>query len=93
MKKIFVHGKKEFIGVCRNCGCKFSYELEDIVAKDYVTCPECDVRISHRIEPNDIFSDNDEKIAIPRGCEIRYEPNRTSLDAWENCFNIKTTAE
>ena len=66
MKKIFAHGKKEFIVVCRNCGCKFSYELEDIVAKDYVTCPECDVRISHHVEPDDIFSDNDKMISITR---------------------------
>ena len=94
MKKIFAHGKKEFIAVCRNCGCKFSYELEDIVANDYVTCPDCNVRISHRVEPNDIFSDNDKTRYVPYDCEIRYDgktiydPYR---DAWSN--GIDTTGD
>lgn len=88
MKKIFAHGKKEFIVVCRNCGCKFSYELEDIVAKDYVICPECDVRISHHVYPDDIFLDNDKTISITRDGITRYDPYR---DAWSN--GIDTTGD
>lgn len=40
MIKIIEEGKKEFVGICRRCSCKFSYEVEDICV-DYVTCPDC----------------------------------------------------
>lgn len=46
MKKVIESGKKEFIAVCDKCGCKFSYELED-VAGGVVNCPECDEYVVH----------------------------------------------
>lgn len=40
MIKIIEDGKKEFVAVCRRCGCKYSYEVGDIIG-DYVPCPFC----------------------------------------------------
>lgn len=51
MIKIIEPGTKQ-IAICNDCGCKFSYEKEDILhfvsqgvltitAKDYVICPQC----------------------------------------------------
>lgn len=51
MIKIIEEGKKEFIMICDHCGCKFSYQLEDLgkdvdglhlASKDnQVRCPYC----------------------------------------------------
>lgn len=40
MIKIIEEGQKKFVAVCRRCGCKYSYEVEDIIG-DYVPCPDC----------------------------------------------------
>lgn len=58
--KILKHGKKNFITVCPECGCKFEYETEDleidhsICLTSYpvrynrvVACPECGKKIYH----------------------------------------------
>ena len=53
MIKIIKSGKKEFHAICPNCGCEFTYEMEDlsgnyyIGAVDYVKCPECGNAILH----------------------------------------------
>lgn len=53
MIKIIKSGKKEFHATCSNCGCEFTYELEDLSktdylgAIDYVKCPECGITILH----------------------------------------------
>ena len=50
MIKIIKHGKKMFEATCNKCGCKFSYELEDIglVIPGHVRCPECDTSVEHQ---------------------------------------------
>lgn len=53
MKKIITSGKKEFIAVCNRCGCKFSYELEDVLWNNVVKCPECNEHVSH-IVPHEL---------------------------------------
>ncbi len=55
MIKIIKSGKKEFHTTCPNCGCEFTYEMEDLSGKNYdyigvsnyVKCPECGTPISH----------------------------------------------
>lgn len=53
MIKIIKSGKKEFHATCSNCGCEFTYELEDLSKPDYlgaiyyVKCPECGITILH----------------------------------------------
>ena len=53
MIKIIKSGKKEFHAICPNCGCEFTYEMEDLSKKDYVgaicdvKCPECGMTILH----------------------------------------------
>lgn len=43
MIEIIEHGTKQ-VTKCKVCGCKFSYEAEDITSnsiRSYVTCPQC----------------------------------------------------
>ena len=51
MKIIIKRGTRE-VTTCKNCGCLFSYELEDVLEKDlaldnyksfmkYTMCPQC----------------------------------------------------
>ena len=49
MIEIIKRGSKEVID-CKTCGCKFSYEKEDVINqntdnykgfKEYVVCPQC----------------------------------------------------
>lgn len=40
MIKIIKDGRKEFVGNCDMCGCKFSYDISD-VAFTSVPCPCC----------------------------------------------------
>lgn len=45
MIEIIEHGTKQ-VTKCKVCGCKFSYEAEDIISntirsRSYVTCPQC----------------------------------------------------
>lgn len=42
MKRIFDENYKIFIKTCNKCGCRFSYEVEDICGNwDHVFCPRC----------------------------------------------------
>lgn len=41
MKKIIKHGYGQFHVTCEYCTCHFTYELEDVDALGFVTCPEC----------------------------------------------------
>lgn len=51
--KVIKQGVKEFHITCPNCGCEFTYELEDLSKTDYlgaiyyVKCPECGITILH----------------------------------------------
>lgn len=56
-KKIIKSGKQTFEVVCSKCGCKFSYELEDVHLFG-VTCPECGCNILH---PNQRDKDEDDE--------------------------------
>lgn len=46
MIKVIKHGKKEFTATCNTCGCKFTYELPDIIY-GVVICPDCGNSVSH----------------------------------------------
>ena len=50
MPKVIKSGKKEFIVSCRQCGCVFSYTLEELKAQYPldIYCPECGNRYYHR---------------------------------------------
>ena len=45
--KIIKEGKKEYYITCFQCGCEFSYELEDINYNSYVECPCCGKSLYH----------------------------------------------
>lgn len=50
MIKIIKEGKKEFIGICPICGCKFSYQASDIelgAGQSQVHCPQCERVVRH----------------------------------------------
>ena len=48
MTKIIIKGNTEFTGICEVCGCKFSYELEDLnVLGSTVQCPCCHRYVTH----------------------------------------------
>lgn len=46
--KIIKEGKKEYHMTCFQCGCEFTYELEDISGFGFVNCPTCNSSIAHR---------------------------------------------
>lgn len=47
MKKILEPGRKTFVTTCKMCGCKFSYEMEDVYGLGSVNCPNCANRCIH----------------------------------------------
>ena len=49
-----------FKTVCRKCGTKFTYEKEDLWNSgytDHVDCPTCGESITHNIERNAIYKE------------------------------------
>lgn len=46
MITVFKHGKTEFKKTCDNCGCEFSYEVEDVV-DGKIACPDCHKEFPH----------------------------------------------
>lgn len=80
MIKIIKSGKKEFHATCPNCGCEFTYEMEDLSGKDYigaidyVECPECGRTVLHlgintQIEPIPCTNPITTTIPRMRSCE------------------------
>lgn len=57
MIKIIKSGKKEFHAICPNCGCEFTYEMEDLSGTDFINCPECNAIMEHSVKvwPTDIY--------------------------------------
>lgn len=50
MIKVIKHGKKKFKAICANCGCEFTYELDDmrpLGCTNCVDCPDCGQYIPH----------------------------------------------
>lgn len=50
MIEIIEHGKDKFDAVCPRCGCKFTYQLEDLktyMITEFVDCPDCGKRYNH----------------------------------------------
>ena len=45
--KIIKEGKKEYYMTCFQCGCEFTYELEDIKYSSSVECPCCGKSLYH----------------------------------------------
>ena len=46
--KIIKEGQVKFPATCGRCGCEFTYELEDVNAAGFVTCPCCGELIFHK---------------------------------------------
>lgn len=46
MIEIIKPGQTKFTATCSQCGCEFTYELEDVVGK-VVVCPCCGNHITH----------------------------------------------
>lgn len=62
MITIIEHGKTHFEKTCDRCGCKFTYDLEDLSYVDTIRCPECDNKLYHStpsINSLDIIYTND----------------------------------
>ena len=58
MYKILVPGKSlEYVQVCGNCGCKFSFEMIDIITSKTVVCPHCGEELFFE---NRLLNDNEE---------------------------------
>lgn len=46
MIEVIKHGKTKFTATCANCGCEFTYEVEDIV-DGKIACPDCHKEFPH----------------------------------------------
>lgn len=46
MIEVIKHGKKKFTATCSNCGCEFTYEVEDI-HDGKIICPDCHKEFPH----------------------------------------------
>lgn len=46
MIKVIEHGKADYVAECDKCGCKFSYEIRDVVGGT-VRCPDCGGHARH----------------------------------------------
>jgi len=46
MKEIIEHGYTKFKGECFTCGCKFTYEIDDLTGS-CVICPDCGHYVNH----------------------------------------------
>lgn len=59
MIKIIEQGQKTFTRTCDRCGCKFQYDLSDLIGLDYISCPCCHTTLVHigphakKVGPND----------------------------------------
>ena len=45
--EIIKQGQTKFTAYCSQCGCKFTYELEDLNAAECIECPCCGHTILH----------------------------------------------
>lgn len=57
MINIIKHGDKIFATECNNCGCEFTYELDDVIG-NVVYCPECGEVEIHSARYNKLGKDN-----------------------------------
>ena len=52
MIEIIEHGKEKFEITCSRCGCKFTYQLEDLDkpygGSEFINCPDCKERLYHK---------------------------------------------
>ena len=63
MINIIKHGDKIFATDCGNCGCKFTYELDDVIG-NVVYCPECGAITRHSARYNKLDKEK-ETISTP----------------------------
>ena len=83
--KVIKHGTKR-IAECKNCGCVFEYEKEDINSmrikhneyKNYVICPECrsEVQAMSEMKENSVtkITPRARRLGFSqRDCEVYYE--------------------
>ena len=47
MIEIIKQGQTKFTAYCSQCGCEFTYELEDLDAAECIKCPCCEHIIMH----------------------------------------------
>lgn len=89
MIKIIEEGHKQFRNTCFKCGCKYTYELEDVNTKtDCVKCPQCGANNVHLPRANAILPPPDPyigQIALP----LNTKDNNQSNNPCANCNYIK----
>ena len=72
MKRIFDENYKIFIKACNKCGCRFSYEAEDICGNwDHVYFPRCGKYLSIDEKIHDEENDNVKNWSLETG-ELEY---------------------
>lgn len=90
MIKIIEEGHKQFRNTCFQCGCKYTYELEDVNTKtDCVKCPQCGANNVHLPRANAILPPPDPyigQIALP----LNATDNNQSNNPCVNCNYIKS---
>ena len=77
MIEVIKPGKTRFVATCAQCGCEFSYELEDLSTAGGVNCPCCGELIFHIKRPGSIqypydgipCSNTSAKISSNKTCE------------------------
>ena len=60
MIEIIEHGKEKFEITRSRCGCRFTYQLEDLdkppIGSEFINCPDCKERLYHKNQ--DIIMNN-----------------------------------
>ena len=87
MIEILKPGQTKFTATCNNCGCEFTYELEDITLNSDVPCPCCHKMVPHK-KKNDYIPYWPEGVrGIPSNIELTpYKDTKlTDGDPCENC--------
>ena len=101
MIKIIEQGQKTFTRTCDRCGCKFQYDLSDLIGLDYISCPCCHTTIVHigpkttkidlsktnKIDWNDKTPCNFDKDNTPH--QKDYQPYK--IDVGDDGYNFGTT--
>lgn len=83
MIEVIKHGTKKFTATCANCGCEFTYEVEDI-HDGKITCPDCGYYVVHQN-----FGNNNGGLYYPPNCRgVEQVPKTKTI--W---FNSVTGAD
>ena len=86
MIEILKPGQTKFTATCNNCGCEFTYELEDVDIDKSVLCPCCKNKIYHEGKPNYPYWPNGIR-GIPSTIEITPLKSTELTSAGDPCEN------